>query len=108
MTRHDLGDGGTAAQARPPEHAVADAVPAIVDALLATRTAALHHDAMVLLERPLLAHVLSLTGGNQLRAARLLGLNRNTLRKRCRALRIAEPRGPRYRRPVETAHPPAP
>ena len=32
-------------------------------------------------ERPLLETVLALTGGNQLRAARLLGINRNTLRK---------------------------
>jgi two-component system nitrogen regulation response regulator GlnG len=36
-----------------------------------------------------------MTGGNQLRAARLLGLNRNTLRKRCRELRLALPREPR-------------
>ncbi|WP_448581495.1 nitrogen regulation protein NR(I) [Thermaurantiacus sp.] len=32
-------------------------------------------------ERPLLETALALTGGNQLRAARLLGINRNTLRK---------------------------
>jgi two-component system nitrogen regulation response regulator GlnG len=41
---------------------------------------------MAVMERPLLQHALSLTGGNQLRAARLLGVNRNTLRKRCRDL----------------------
>jgi len=39
--------------------------------------------------------VLAMTGGNQLRAARVLGLNRNTLRKRCRELRLALPREPR-------------
>jgi two-component system nitrogen regulation response regulator GlnG len=37
-------------------------------------------------EAPLLRHALELSGGNQLRAARLLGINRNTLRKRLRAL----------------------
>jgi two-component system nitrogen regulation response regulator GlnG len=41
-----------------------------------------------LVELPLLVHVLELTGGNQLRAARLLGINRNTLRKRLRLLGI--------------------
>lgn len=34
------------------------------------------------IEAPLLRHVLAAVGGNQLRAARLLGLNRNTLRKK--------------------------
>jgi two-component system nitrogen regulation response regulator GlnG len=46
---------------------------------------------MALMERPLLVHALGLTGGNQLRAARLLGLNRNTLRKWCRELGLAPP-----------------
>jgi two-component system nitrogen regulation response regulator GlnG len=40
------------------------------------------------IERPLFAHALSKTGGNQLRAARLLGINRNTLRKRLTDLAI--------------------
>ena len=39
-------------------------------------------------ERPLLAMCLSSTHGNQIRAARLLGLNRNTLRKKVRGLQI--------------------
>ena len=38
--------------------------------------------ALAAFERPLFAHVLSSTNGNQLRAAQLLGINRNTLRKR--------------------------
>jgi two-component system nitrogen regulation response regulator GlnG len=37
-------------------------------------------------ERPLLRHALEVAGGNQIKAARLLGINRNTLRKRLRAL----------------------
>jgi two-component system nitrogen regulation response regulator GlnG len=42
----------------------------------------LYDAAIAELERPLFAHALAETGGNQLRAARLLGINRNTLRKR--------------------------
>ena len=40
------------------------------------------------MERPLLQHILDRTGGNQLRAAELLGINRNTLRKKLRELGI--------------------
>jgi two-component system nitrogen regulation response regulator GlnG len=45
------------------------------------------------LERPLIALALRATRGNQLRAASLLGLNRNTLRKKIRALDIEVIRG---------------
>jgi DNA-binding protein Fis len=68
--------------------AVAEAVPGIVAQLCAVNNPRVHREALALLERPLLAHALALTGGNQLRAARLLGLNRNTLRKRCRELSL--------------------
>lgn len=70
---------------------VADTVPGIVARLTAAGSRRLCRDAVAMMERPLLAHVLTLTGGNQIRAARVLGINRNTLRKRCRELAI-EPR----------------
>ncbi len=44
-------------------------------------------------ERPLIALSLAATRGNQLRAAELLGLNRNTLRKKIRELDIQLSRG---------------
>jgi len=45
------------------------------------------------LERPLLSLTLGATRGNQIRAAKLLGLNRNTLRKKIRELDIPVVRG---------------
>ena len=44
-------------------------------------------------ERPLIALTLGATRGNQLKAARVLGLNRNTLRKKLRELDIPVNRG---------------
>ena len=77
-----------------PAERIANVVPALVEELLASKPGKVHRHAVSLLERPLLAHVLAATGGNQLRAARLLGLNRNTLRKRCRDLGLDLPRTP--------------
>jgi two-component system nitrogen regulation response regulator GlnG len=45
-------------------------------------------------ERPLIARTLAATRGNQLKAAEILGLNRNTLRKKIRELDIQVMRGP--------------
>ena len=39
-------------------------------------------------EKPLIERTLNLTGGNQIRAAEVLGINRNTLRKKIRDLEI--------------------
>ena len=49
---------------------------------------ALYHGALAAFEKPLFEHALRETGGNQLRAAQLLGINRNTLRKRLDDLQI--------------------
>jgi two-component system nitrogen regulation response regulator GlnG len=48
----------------------------------------LYDDALAAFERPLFLYVLGQTGGNQLRAAQILGINRNTLRKRLSDLGI--------------------
>jgi len=75
--------------------ALADAVPTLVERLSRVQPGKIYRQALEALERPLLVHVLARTGGNQLRAARLLGINRNTLRKRCRELGLAPPPAPR-------------
>ena len=71
---------------------VTNAIPPLIAQLATSSPGRVYRDALELLERPLLVHALELTGGNQLQAARLLGLNRNTLRKRCRQLRRTLPR----------------
>ena len=48
----------------------------------------IYDSALAAFERPLFAEVLRTTGGNQLRAAQMLGINRNTLRKRLSELAI--------------------
>ena len=53
----------------------------------------LHAAVVAAVERPLIELTLEQTGGNQLRAADLLGINRNTLRKKITSLGIAVPRG---------------
>ncbi|MFK7872293.1 MAG: helix-turn-helix domain-containing protein [Oligoflexales bacterium] len=42
----------------------------------------LHTEFMRQAERPLIDQVLTRTGGNQVQAAKILGINRNTLRKK--------------------------
>jgi two-component system nitrogen regulation response regulator GlnG len=46
----------------------------------------LHELVIKLVERPLIKCVMRQTGGNQVRAAKLLGINRNTLRRKLREL----------------------
>jgi two-component system nitrogen regulation response regulator GlnG len=55
----------------------------------------LHDRIIEEVERPLLLATLGAVHGNQLRAARLLGINRNTLRKKLSDLGIDASRGKR-------------
>ena len=50
----------------------------------------LYHRLVHDLEAPLIAATLALTRGNQIKAAEILGLNRNTLRKKIRDLNLRE------------------
>jgi two-component system nitrogen regulation response regulator GlnG len=68
------------------ERGVAGLVDAILDG--PAPAGGRHAAALAAIEAPLLAAALQRTHGNQLRAAELLGMNRNTLRERLRALGI--------------------
>ena len=61
---------------------------ATIRAFCEGKQSGLLHHMLVHLERPLIRRVLQLTGGNQVRAAVVLGINRNTLRAKMRALGI--------------------
>jgi len=62
------------------------ALPTLVREVAASEPGNLYRSVLARVERPLLRQALELAGGNQLKAARLLGINRNTLRKRLRLL----------------------
>jgi len=64
---------------------VAGTLPSLVSEAR-TEGGRVYRSVMARVELPLLRHALELCGGNQLRAAKLLGINRNTLRKRLRLL----------------------
>ena len=72
------------------ESGARDIGPAIASWLAASDFAdgELYHAALAELERPLFEYALRRTAGNQLKAAQLLGINRNTLRKRLHDLAI--------------------
>jgi len=48
----------------------------------------LYHSVIESIEKPLIEHILDRTDGNQLKAARILGINRNTIRSKIKKLGI--------------------
>ncbi len=85
----------------PPTHSAAsleDAIREKLAAILRTpgavRDGNLYAEVLEELERPLIQLTLEKTGGNQLQAAAILGINRNTLRKKISALGIEPHRRP--------------
>jgi len=72
------------------EHHLGNYFSALGDAL---PSPGLYERILCEMERPLLTLTLKATGGNQIKAAGVLGLNRNTLRKKIRELKIPVVRG---------------
>lgn len=64
-----------------------------VDTLaLANTGKRLHHEVVSAVEKPLIERVLGITEGNKSQAARMLGINRNTLNTKIKRLAIDERR----------------
>ncbi|GAA3796388.1 nitrogen regulation protein NR(I) [Qipengyuania pelagi] len=82
------------------EAETSDSFASALDAFLAEaspRPGTLYHAALARFEKPLIEHALRSMDGNQLRAAELLGINRNTLRKKLDELEIKPERFARRR-----------
>ena len=75
------------------EDVVAERISSLVDQLDLSTTENLHEIALQAIERPLFRLLLDRTGGNQLKTAKILGINRNTLRKRLRQLGLLPDKG---------------
>ena len=58
------------------------------DSLYWEKQGRLYKSVLEVIEKPLIEHVLERTEGNQLKAARILGINRNTMRSKIKKLAI--------------------
>jgi DNA-binding protein Fis len=65
-----------------------DKVIAMEEALYRDKYGVLYKSILEAVERPLIEHVLRRTEGNQFKAARILGINRNTMRAKIKKLGI--------------------
>ena len=65
-----------------------EAVIRLEDSLFREKQGALYNCIIDSIEKPLLEYVLERTWGNQLKAAKILGINRNTMRSKIRKLGI--------------------
>lgn len=87
------------------EELVAEKVRGFIKAMAGANQTGLYHMLLAEFERPLIAITLEETRGNQVAAARLLGINRNTLRKKIGELgiKVARRRGRPPRIDVDAA-----
>jgi two-component system, NtrC family, nitrogen regulation response regulator GlnG len=67
---------------------IKDKVIELEDSWYDEKKGALYKSIMHEIEKPLIEHILERTEGNQLKAARILGINRNTMRAKIKKLGI--------------------
>lgn len=67
---------------------VRDKIIELEDSLYNEKKGILYKSILEIIEKPLLEHILERTEGNQLKAARILGINRNTMRAKIKKLGI--------------------
>lgn len=67
---------------------IKDRVIELEDSLLNEKKGVLYKSILEAIEKPLIEHILERTEGNQLKAARILGINRNTMRSKIKKLSI--------------------
>jgi DNA-binding protein Fis len=67
---------------------IRESIVELEDALFDEKEGQLYKSVLEAIERPLIEHMLERTEGNQLKAARILGINRNTMRAKIKKLGI--------------------
>jgi DNA-binding protein Fis len=67
---------------------IKDKVVELEDSLFDEKKGVLYKSVVEAVEKPLIEHTLERTEGNQLKAARILGINRNTMRAKIKKLGI--------------------
>jgi len=65
-----------------------DKIIELEDSLYSEKKGKLYKSILEIIEKPLIEHVLERTEGNQLKAAKILGINRNTIRAKIKRLGI--------------------
>jgi len=103
---HGGGENGGGAPLDPSQHSLDELVDAHLSRYFSDLgdklpPPGLYNRVLEQVEGPLIAHMLSAVGGNQVRAAEVLGINRNTLRKKIRTLGVPVLKG--VGRPAGTA-----
>jgi len=67
---------------------LSDKLVELEDTLFKDKEGVIYKSIIEIIEKPLIEHALERTEGNQIKAARILGINRNTMRAKIRKLGI--------------------